>query len=130
MATLALDDVELDDVNGGTHGKGKSSPVIRVKVAGHVTDAAHGFWHDTKSLLICSSVYSCLMQCWTPIVITYSNGQTAEHYQCHFRVLIQSIAEDADRRKLLPIVDWWFGGVRPLTLQFLALLTWNPDRRL
>ncbi len=102
MASLPLDDL--------TEVKDPAESTLTVSTKGHVTDAAHGFWHDSRSILIVSSVYVNSIHCWSPVLFTYSNGQSTDHYYRHFRVLIQSIAEDADRCRL-PINVAYFAGV-------------------
>ncbi|KAI0683118.1 hypothetical protein BC835DRAFT_1311235 [Cytidiella melzeri] len=69
-------------------------------VEGIVSDAAHGFWREKNHLLIVSSIYSPLLNCWVPGVLSFSNGATAEHYQHHFRALFKSIAQQAEKRNI------------------------------
>lgn len=67
-------------------------------VNGIVSDAAHGFWRERNHLLIVSSVYSPLLQCWVPSIMSFSNGASAEHYKYHFYALFESIARQALRK--------------------------------
>ncbi|KAJ7711631.1 hypothetical protein B0H16DRAFT_1816471 [Mycena metata] len=70
-------------------------------VDGVVSDAAHGYWRERNSLLIVSSTYEPThLKCWVPVLISYSNGGTAEHYRIHFFELFCSIAEEYDARKM------------------------------
>jgi len=63
-------------------------------VNGLVSDAAHGWWKLSSSLLVISSTYSPLLCCWVPGLFSYMNGASAEHYKCHFVVLFISIASE------------------------------------
>ncbi|KAJ6534085.1 hypothetical protein B0H19DRAFT_861479, partial [Mycena capillaripes] len=50
-------------------------------IGGLVSDAAHRYWRIGNSLLIITSTYEPVhLQCWVPVLITYSNSGTAEHY--------------------------------------------------
>lgn len=80
-------------------------------VNGIVSDAAHGWWLQTTSLLIVSSCYSPELLCWVPGLFSYTNGASAEHYKYHFLALFQSMAHEADGRQIL-ITDEMFSGVR------------------
>ncbi|KAG2133699.1 hypothetical protein DEU56DRAFT_888775 [Suillus clintonianus] len=66
-------------------------------VNGIVSDAAHGFWHSPKDLLIISSTYSPLLACWVPGLMTYANGGSAEHYRLHFLILFNSMADECEK---------------------------------
>jgi hypothetical protein len=79
-------------------------------VNGLVSDAAHGYWADRNSLLIITSCHSPLLFCWVPVIFSYSNGATAEHYKVHFLALLQSISHEAVRRGV-EIQDEMFAGV-------------------
>ncbi|KAF9236620.1 hypothetical protein BU15DRAFT_49826 [Melanogaster broomeanus] len=69
-------------------------------VNGIVSDAAHGFWRESKHLLIFSSAFSTVLQHWVPGLMTYANGATEEHYRLHFLVLFESMAEECERRSI------------------------------
>lgn len=84
--------------------------IDREAVNGIVTDAAHGYWSDSKMLLIMSSVYAVDLHCWIPGLITYSNGASEEHYRIHFMALFGSIAEECSRRELT-VTDAMFANV-------------------
>ncbi|KZV89850.1 hypothetical protein EXIGLDRAFT_136981 [Exidia glandulosa HHB12029] len=62
----------------------------------HVTDACHGFWRAKNDVLIISSAYSERLRCWMPIVLSYSDGQTAEHYAAHFEAYFDGLAAQAE----------------------------------
>ncbi|KAJ6543120.1 hypothetical protein B0H19DRAFT_1239236 [Mycena capillaripes] len=70
-------------------------------IGGLVSDAAHRYWRIGNSLLIITSTYEPVhLKCWVPVLITYSNGGTAEHYRIHFFELFWSFAEQADKRRV------------------------------
>ncbi|KAG2137757.1 hypothetical protein BD769DRAFT_1638057 [Suillus cothurnatus] len=53
-------------------------------VNGIVSDAAHGFWHSSKDLLIISSTYSALLACWArPNTIDYIFNSMADECEKH-----------------------------------------------
>ncbi|KAJ7190032.1 hypothetical protein GGX14DRAFT_328543, partial [Mycena pura] len=80
-------------------------------VGGLVSDAAHGFWRERNSLLVVSSTYEPVhLKCWVPVLITYSNGGSAEHYRIHFFELFASFAEQCDQRKI-ELIDDMFANV-------------------
>jgi hypothetical protein len=111
MATLALRDV----VNKYAHPE-ELELKLEERITGHVTDAAHGFWQDSDSILIVTSCYTKTLLCWVPILISYANGQTADHYRRHFRVLFDSIrdnAESYDKKDGIEFSYILFAGVRP-----------------
>ncbi|KAF7295711.1 hypothetical protein MIND_01111500 [Mycena indigotica] len=59
-------------------------------------DACHDYWSNGKDLLFISSTYEPkFMKCWVPILMTYSNGATAEHYRIHFLKLMRGILRSA-----------------------------------
>jgi hypothetical protein len=91
MATLPLFDLDSEE--------SERNEELQA-VLGHVSDAAQGFWRNKNDLLVVSSVYSCFLLEYVPVVVTYMNGQSAEHYRHHFAVLFTSICDEADRRKL------------------------------
>ncbi|TFK32445.1 hypothetical protein BDQ12DRAFT_773402 [Crucibulum laeve] len=47
-------------------------------INGLVNDAAHGWWTERNSLLMLSSTYCPVLQCWVPGIMTYTNGAKAE----------------------------------------------------
>lgn len=79
-------------------------------VNGLVSDAAHGFWSNRNSLLIITSCHSPLLFCWVPVIFSYSNGSSAEHYKLHFLALFQSIAHEAASQGV-ELKDEMFAGV-------------------
>ncbi len=92
--------------------------------SGLITDGAHGFWSNKKSLLMVTSSYSKTLLAWIPVMIAYSNGQTKEHYRCYFSVLIKSIVEDGLRRgfSIEDMMEWGLGGVCFQILCFILLI--------
>lgn len=80
-------------------------------VNGLVSDAAHGYWLDKTALLIISSCYNKQILCWLPVLMTYSDGQSAAHYKLHFLTLFRSIASEAKDRGRDEVLDEWFAGV-------------------
>ncbi|KAF9547038.1 hypothetical protein CPC08DRAFT_648858 [Agrocybe pediades] len=76
---------------------------------GLVSDAAHGWWKQHTSLLIVSSVYCPFCHMWVPGMLTYSNGASAQHFECHFLVLFESIAEEASDREMEVTNDLFVG---------------------
>ncbi|KAF9071317.1 hypothetical protein BDP27DRAFT_1419113 [Rhodocollybia butyracea] len=86
---------------------------ITEPLGGLLTDAAHKYWEDPNGRLIVTSIYSPLIQKWIPVLFSYANGSTAPHYEYHFLILIESIAEVAADRgisfkdeHLLGVVDF------------------------
>ncbi|KIM72100.1 hypothetical protein PILCRDRAFT_16455 [Piloderma croceum F 1598] len=77
---------------------------------GLISDAAHRFWLNHNSILIVTSCHSPQLFCWVPVIFTYSNGSSAEHYKLHFLALLQSICHEAEKREV-PITDDLFAGV-------------------
>ncbi|THG94137.1 hypothetical protein EW026_g7276 [Hermanssonia centrifuga] len=74
----------------------KDAPIEDDAVNGIVTDAAHGFWQESKMLLLISSSYSSVLQMWMPVLISYMNGASADHYHHHFLALFRSIRDRAN----------------------------------
>jgi len=79
-------------------------------VNGTVNDAAHGWWKTRTSLLMITSAYSPDLLCWVPGLFSYTNGASAQHFKYHFVGLFQSIAMEAESRKI-PVTDHLFAGV-------------------
>lgn len=79
-------------------------------VNGTVNDAAHGWWKQRTSLLMITSAYSPDLLCWVPGLFSYTNGASAQHFKYHFVGLFQSIAAEAEGRKIL-VKDHLFSGV-------------------
>ena len=106
MATLPLAD--QDDVTDPQELEDRL-PAVN----GLLTDGAHGFWKQKKSILIVTSCYSKTLLCWVPVLIAYSNGRSAEHYKRYFGVLISSLVDDAKKRSfsLDDMVEWALAGV-------------------
>lgn len=88
---------------------------------GLVSDAAHGFWRQRDYLLIVSSVYSFLLSCWVPGILSFSNGASAEHYKLHFLALFKSIAKETAKRGQ-ELQTHHFAGVRLPIMNCLVLL--------
>ncbi|KAJ6517320.1 hypothetical protein C8R47DRAFT_960555, partial [Mycena vitilis] len=90
-------------------------------VGGLVSDAAHGFWRVHNSLLIITSIYEPLhLKCWVPVLISYSNGGTEQHYQAHFFELFLSFARECERLGIA-LTDEMFANVsRALSYMFLV----------
>lgn len=66
-------------------------------VNGFVSDATHKFWRDRGALLVTTSVFARQMHQWVPVMVTYSNGATAQHYEHHFLALMYAIADRAQQ---------------------------------
>jgi hypothetical protein len=81
----------------------KSVPVLdHDAVGGLVSDAAHGFCKEGNSQLIITSTYEPVhLKCCVPVLITYSNGGTEQHYQLHFFALFLGFAEECQRREIV-----------------------------
>jgi hypothetical protein len=84
--------------------------ILEGAVNGLISDAAHGFWLNRNSILIVTSCHSPQLFCWVPVIFTYSNGSSAEHYKLHFLALLQSIGHEAEKGEV-PITDDLFAGV-------------------
>jgi hypothetical protein len=90
MSTLALRDIVRKNCSPD-----ELKLKVEERVSGHVTDAAHGFFANDNAILIVTSVFTKILLSWIPILMAYSNGQTSEHYRRYFRVLFNSIRENA-----------------------------------
>ncbi|KIK58866.1 hypothetical protein GYMLUDRAFT_245649 [Collybiopsis luxurians FD-317 M1] len=77
---------------------------------GILSDAAHKYWEDPNGCLTVSSTFSPLLVQWVPVLFTYANGATTDHYQYHFLILIQRVAQTAIEQGLA-INDDIFAGV-------------------
>ncbi|KAG6856983.1 hypothetical protein H0H87_011372, partial [Tephrocybe sp. NHM501043] len=86
----------------------KDEPVD-APVNGLVSDAAHGWWAYRTHLLMVTSVYSPVLFCWVPAVMSFTNGASADHFKFHFLALFQSIAEEAEERDMA-VNDDLFAG--------------------
>jgi hypothetical protein len=84
--------------------------ILEGPVNGLISDAAHGFWQNRTSILIVTSCHSPHLFCWVPVIFTYSNGSSAEHYKLHFLALLQSVAHEAEKEKVV-VTDELFAGV-------------------
>ncbi|KAJ7719646.1 hypothetical protein B0H16DRAFT_1336531, partial [Mycena metata] len=91
----------------------KAELITTGPVNGLVSDAAHGWWLIRTSLLIITSVYCVELCCWVPAIFSYSNDATAAHYECHFYALLESIAHQAELRKV-EVTDELFAGVKSI----------------
>lgn len=58
---------------------------------GIVSDAAHKFWKPKDAILIVSSTYCAATNSWMPVLESYSQGQSRDHYATHFFVLFEGI---------------------------------------
>lgn len=88
-------------------------------INGIVSDATHGYWQNENALLIISSTYSPVLQCWVPGVFSYSNGASAEHYAQHFFALFTVMSNEADQRGV-EITDTYFANVSTFTLEVIS----------
>jgi hypothetical protein len=70
-------------------------PIYRANdpVAGLQTDGMHKYFQLPNSILISTSTYSPLLSSWVPVMWSYSNGSTQQHYYHHFRCLFRSIRD-------------------------------------
>ncbi|EPQ59873.1 hypothetical protein GLOTRDRAFT_24197, partial [Gloeophyllum trabeum ATCC 11539] len=107
--------------------------VLNEPVNGLVSDAAHKFWKDRDSILIVTSTFSEELLRWVPVMFSYSNGQSAEHYKCHFLALFLSIAKQcADRsivltdKMLAQVMD--YGEVQRAGFLEAYVLFWKMQR--
>ncbi|KAJ3773632.1 hypothetical protein FB446DRAFT_787672 [Lentinula raphanica] len=106
----------------------------REPVNGIVSDAAHGFWREQNSLLITSSVYEPELRCWIPILFSYSDGASTEHYTHHFLVLMLSISHQCNESRI-PLTDKHFAGITDFSQAerggfieaFIAFWTQDPN---
>ena len=89
----------------------RASLITDEAVNGILTDAAHGYWKAHNNLLIVSSVYSVLLRCWVPGLLSYTNGATAKHYNLHFQALFQIITRERQGRGFDTSDDAIFGNV-------------------
>lgn len=69
------------------------SEVLRVEeqVHGLVSDAAHKIFKDRSKLLITTSSYSPIIKRWLPVLYSFNNGGTIEHFRHHFLTLFRSL---------------------------------------
>lgn len=91
-------------------------------VNGIMSDATHKFFKESEAVLVMTSAYSPELQSWAPGLMSYSNGQTAEHFRLHFKTLFRNMARVAARRSM-EINDKLFAGVRSNFLVFFYILT-------
>lgn len=85
-------------------------------MAGTVTDGAHKFFKEKNTQLLSTSAYSHTTESWGPVLLSATNGNTAEHYALHYGVLFQSIAEERERQSE-PFNEWDLGQVSgPITV--------------
>lgn len=132
MRKIALLDIDVADL------RARDPDLDGPFALGLVSDAAHGFWNDRNAILIFTSAYSQRLGCWVPVLISYSDGQSADHYQCHFSNLFESLAEYADSEGI-PVTKELFAMVRrcfrndqiPLTyIFFLQSVDFSSAQRL
>lgn len=69
--------------------------LLEKPVNGIVSDATHKWFRDGGSLLFVSSVYCPDLSSWAPVLMSFSNRQTTEHFRYHFKALFRSIAKQA-----------------------------------
>ncbi|KAJ7196708.1 hypothetical protein GGX14DRAFT_318451, partial [Mycena pura] len=69
----------------------------REAVNGIVSDACHNYWAGKNELLFLSSTFEPrFLKCWVPVLMSYSNGASAEHYRIHFLHLFRGLARQCD----------------------------------
>ncbi|EIW81980.1 hypothetical protein CONPUDRAFT_72328 [Coniophora puteana RWD-64-598 SS2] len=93
------------------------SHLVQELEGGIVTDAAHGFWADRNSVLITSSVYSEDLSHWIPVIITWANGTTAEHYKHHFSALFHTMDIELTQRNMHVTDDMFANNTAKLLLK-------------
>ena len=69
-------------------------------INGFVNDAAHGWWKERNHLLMITSVYSPELACWIPVLMSFTDGASADHFKWHFVALFESIAKEAEWQKM------------------------------
>ena len=79
-------------------------------INGLVNDAAHGWWQTKNSLLMITSSYCSVLRCWVPVLLSYTNGASALHFEYHFLMLFKSIASEAELQSVA-VSDRLFTGV-------------------
>ncbi|TFK96617.1 hypothetical protein BDV98DRAFT_515312 [Pterulicium gracile] len=69
------------------------SEILRInnQVYGLVSDEAHKTFRDRDKLLMTTSTYSPVIKQWLPVLYSFMNGLTTEHYRHHFLVLFQTL---------------------------------------
>ncbi|TFK97050.1 hypothetical protein BDV98DRAFT_596999 [Pterulicium gracile] len=69
------------------------SEILRVdnQVYGLVSDKAHKMFHNQGKLLMTTSTYLPVIKQWLPVLYSFMNGLTSEHYCHHFLVLFQTL---------------------------------------
>lgn len=72
--------------------------ILSEPVNGFITDAAHNYWKMSDALLIVTSVYSQHLHQWIPVLFSYANGGTEDHYQLHFITLFNSLDAECKRQ--------------------------------
>lgn len=91
-------------------------------INGLVNDAAHGWWKERNHLLMISSTYCPVTQCWVPGVLTFTNGASGAHFQLHFYAVMLSMSREAEQRGI-DLTDELFVGVCISTfIPFLILI--------
>jgi len=84
--------------------------VLAGPINGIVNNATHSFWKEKNALLMISSCYCPVLFRWVPGIMSYTNGQTEEHFMHHFYALFQSMAIEAEERNII-VEDKIFAGV-------------------
>lgn len=92
------------------------SEVLRVddQVYGLVSDAAHKIFKDRSKLLITTSSYPPVIKQWLPVLYSFVNGSTIEHFRHHFLVLFQTLTWQ-QHKEGLQVTDQDFAMVRFLS---------------
>jgi hypothetical protein len=98
-------------VESWTSDASDGSTITTGPLSGLVSDAAHKYWKTMADILIITSIYCMGTRCWIPILMSWSLGQSSDHYAVHFLTLFTSIYAEAKARQL-EVLDEWFANVR------------------
>lgn len=79
-------------------------PIADKPLNGLVSDGAHGWFADRNEILIVSSTYSLALLCWVPVLFSYSDGASADHFAWHFLALFKSIYERAQDKDIAALL--------------------------
>ncbi|CAK5280802.1 unnamed protein product [Mycena citricolor] len=80
-------------------------------VNGFLSDATHRFWNMDKSLLMITSAFEPThLKSWVPVLVSFIDGGTAEHYRAHFLQLFLAIKRECERLSLV-VTDEHFANV-------------------
>ncbi|KAJ7582295.1 hypothetical protein C8J56DRAFT_1056441 [Mycena floridula] len=107
FANATLGDIDHDSSDPKDH---RRCPTDPEPTDGQVTDGAHRYFKGQNDILITTSIYVVKLRAWKPVIMTYSDGQSIEHYWVHWLMLFKGIVREALDREM-EIQDSLFANV-------------------